>query len=211
MGFKKEEQLEIPAEALREALTNALCHRQLEKYNLTPSIAIYDDRVEIENPGRLPLDLTPATIKSSHASYPYNPLIAEVLYRSSFLESWGSGVSRMVDACKAQGVPEPEYEVNGGFVSIVFRRATEKTMDEGVNRYVSGPVNGELNGELNPSQKATLKFIMEHEGCTASEISKKTSIPFSTIDKHIRVLLKVGVIERRGSKKTGGYYPVTPK
>ena len=49
---------------------------------------------------------------------------------------------------------------------------------------------------------------MEHEGCTASEISKKTSIPFSTIDKHIRVLLKVGVIERRGSKKTGGYYPV---
>ena len=69
-------------------------------------------------------------------------------------------------------------------------------------------VNGELNGELNPSQKATLKFIMEHEGCTASEISRKTSIPFSTIDKHIRVLLKVGVIERRGSKKTGGYYPV---
>ena len=90
----------------------------------------------------------------------------------------------MVDACKAQGVPEPEYEVNGGFVSIVFRRAA--------------------NGD-------ELKFIMEHEGCTASEISKKTSIPFSTIDKHIRVLLKVGVIERRGSKKTGGYYPVTPK
>ena len=108
-------------------------------------------------------------------------------------------------------MPEPEYEVNGGFVSIVFRRATEKTMDEGVNRYVNGPVNGELNGELNPSQKATLKFIMEHEGCTASEISKKTSIPFSTIDKHIRVLLKVGVIERRGSKKTGGYYPVGKK
>ena len=107
-------------------------------------------------------------------------------------------------------MPEPEYEVNGGFVSIVFRRAAEKTTektDEGVN----GPVNGELNGELNPSQKATLKFIMEHEGCTASEISKKTSIPFSTIDKHIRVLLKVGVIERRGSKKTGGYYPVGKK
>ena len=87
VGFHKEEQLEIPAEALREALTNALCHRQLEKYNLTPSIAVYDDRVEIENPGRLPLALTPETIKSAHASYPYNPLIAEVLYKSSFLES----------------------------------------------------------------------------------------------------------------------------
>ena len=126
VGFKKEEQLEIPAEALREALTNALCHRQLEKYNLTPSIAIYDDRVEIENPGRLPLALTPETIKSAHASYPYNPLIAEVLFKSSYLESWGSGVSRMIDACKAQGVAEPEYEENGGFVKIVFRKADAK-------------------------------------------------------------------------------------
>ena len=122
VGFQKEEHLEIPAEALREALTNALCHRQLEKYNLTPSIAVYDDRVEIENPGRLPFDLTPETIKSAHASYPYNPLIAEVLFKSSFLESWGSGVGRMVDACRAQGVPEPEYEVAGGFVRMIFRK-----------------------------------------------------------------------------------------
>ena len=122
VGFQKEEQLEIPAEALREALTNALCHRQLEKFNLTPSIAVYDDRVEIENPGRLPFDLTPDTIKQAHASYPYNPLIAEVLYRSSFLESWGSGVVRMVDACRTQSMPEPEYEVNGGFVKITFRK-----------------------------------------------------------------------------------------
>ena len=83
--------------------------------------------MEIENPGRLPFDLTPETIKSSHASYPYNPLIAEVLFKASFLESWGSGVSRMVDACNAQGVPEPEYEVAGGFVRIVFRRAMGKT------------------------------------------------------------------------------------
>lgn len=122
VGFNKEEQLEIPAEALREALINSLCHRQIERYNLTPGIAVYDDRVEIENPGRLPFGLTPETIKSAHASYPYNPLMAEVLFKSSFLESWGSGVTRMVDACRAQGVPEPEYEVLGGFVRIVFRK-----------------------------------------------------------------------------------------
>lgn len=67
-------------------------------------------------------------------------------------------------------------------------------------------INGELNGELNAPQKVTLQFIIEHEGCTASEISEMTKIPFSTIDKHVRVLLKVGLIERRGSKKTGGYY-----
>ncbi len=87
-------------------------------------------------------------LKSSHASYPYNPLIAEVLYRSSFLESWGSGVSRMVDACKAQGVAEPEYEVNGGFVRIVFRRP------EGAG-VVNGPVN-ETPGQVPVSRKKEL-------------------------------------------------------
>ncbi len=122
VGFQKEEELEIPAEALREALTNALCHRQFEKYNLTPGIAVYDDRVEIENPGRFPLGLTPENIKKAHSSHPYNPLISDVLYMSAFLESWGSGVGRMIDACRAQGIPEPVYEEYGGVVKIVFKK-----------------------------------------------------------------------------------------
>lgn len=84
-GFTREEHLEIPAEALREALVNCLCHRQMEKYNLTPGIAIYDDRVEISNPGSLPPQLTPETIKLPHLSYPYNPIIAEMLYKTTFL------------------------------------------------------------------------------------------------------------------------------
>ena len=114
--------MEVPAEALREALTNSLCHRQLEKYNLTPSIAIYDDRIEIENPGVLPPQLDTETIKQSHGSYPYNPIMAEVLYRTTFLESWGSGASRIMEACKAQNVPEPTWSINGGFICVTFVR-----------------------------------------------------------------------------------------
>lgn len=217
VGFRKEEQLEIPAEALREALTNALCHRQMEKYNLTPGIAVYDDRVEIENPGRLPEGITPENIKHSHASFPYNPLIAEVLYRSSFLESWGSGVSRMVDACRAQGVAEPEYVVNGGFVTIVFRRTTKKATeksDEGVYGYVNGGVNGTLNGTLNgilndtlnEKQNRVLDFIAVSPGVRAQIIIDQLAIPRDTLNKILKVLTDRELIERRGSKKTGGYY-----
>ena len=122
VGFRREENMEVPAEALREALTNSLCHRQLEKYNLTPSIAIYDDRIEIENPGVLPPQLNTETIKLSHGSYPYNPIMAEVLYRTTFLESWGSGASRIMEACKAQNVPEPTWSINGGFICVTFVR-----------------------------------------------------------------------------------------
>ena len=122
VGFRREENMEVPAEALREALTNSLCHRQMEKYNLTPSIAIYDDRIEIENPGVLPPQLDTETIKQSHGSYPYNPIMAEVLYRTTFLESWGSGASRIMEACKAQNVPEPTWSINGGFICVTFVR-----------------------------------------------------------------------------------------
>ena len=75
-----------------------------------------------------------------------------------------------------------------------------------LNGALNGALSGELSGELNTAQKATLNYIKENEGCNATEISAKTGVPFSTIDKHIRVLLKKGIIERRGSKKTGGYY-----
>ena len=122
VGFRREESLEIPAEALREALTNALCHRQFEKDNLTPSIAIYDDRIEIENPGILPPQLTTETIKLPHNSYPYNPVMAEVLYRTTFLENWGTGAKRILDACKAYDAPEPIWSVDGGYVCITFKR-----------------------------------------------------------------------------------------
>ncbi|MDO4164291.1 MAG: ATP-binding protein, partial [Bacteroides sp.] len=122
VGFKREESLEIPAEALREALTNALCHRQFEKYNLTPSIAIYDDRIEIENPGVFPPQLTTETIKQPHNSYPYNPIMAEVLFRTTFLENWGTGTRRIIDACNAHNVSEPVWSISGGYVCVTFKR-----------------------------------------------------------------------------------------
>ena len=87
VGFTREEKLEIPAEALREALTNALCHRMFHNTSSSVGIAIYDDRVEIENTGHLPDELTVETIKQSHHSFPQNPTIADVLFKTTFLEN----------------------------------------------------------------------------------------------------------------------------
>ncbi len=122
VGFRREEHLEIPAEALRETLINALCHRQYEKFNLTIGIAIYDDRIEIESPGILPTQLTTETIKQPHLSYPYNPIIADVLFKATLLENWGSGASRIIEACKTQHTEEPTWQTQGGFIIVTFKR-----------------------------------------------------------------------------------------
>ena len=121
-SLQREEHLEVPYKALREALINSLCHRQWEKYNLTNSIAIYDDRIEIANPGVFPPQITPESIKEPHESYPYNLKIAEVLYKSTFLESWGSGAKRIMEVCRAQNVEMPTWRNDGGFVTVIFKR-----------------------------------------------------------------------------------------
>lgn len=132
-SLQREERLEVPYHALREALINSLCHRQWEKHNLTGSIAIYDDRIEIANPGIFPPQISPESIKEPHESYPYNLKIAEALYKSTYLESWGSGAKRIMDACREQGVEEPTWRWDGGFVIVTFKRPTKASSEQDVN------------------------------------------------------------------------------
>ena len=126
-SLEREEQLEVPYNALREALINALCHRHWKRYNLTISLAIYDDRIEIASPGTFPPQITPENIKEPHESYPHNLKVAEALYRMTYLENWGSGARRIMDACQAQGVETPTWSSDGGFVTITFKRPDFKS------------------------------------------------------------------------------------
>ena len=176
VGFTREEKLEIPAEALREALTNALCHRMFHNTSSSVGIAIYDDRVEIENTGHLPDELTVETIKQSHHSFPQNPIIADVLFKTTFLENWGSGVGRMVDACKKANLPEPEFNQNAAFVWVTFKRATIQPYNPSTPQPLnptSSPLNPTTSKDNNKAQKlkkflsiigengANLKMLME--------------------------------------------------
>ena len=155
VGLRRQEQLEIPVEALREALTNALCHRLLDSPSGSVGISIFDDRVEIENTGHLPNELTTETIKLPHRSYPQNPIIADALFMTAFLESWGTGVSRMVEACKAVGLPEPEYGTDGAFVWITFKRPNSVTgLDTNLD------TNLDTKNHLSDKQKEVLAFCV---------------------------------------------------
>ena len=87
-SLQREERLEIPYKALREAIINSLCHRQWEKYNLLNSIAIYDDRVEIGNPGILPSQITP---KISRSLTTPTLIMSRWQKRSTVLCGWKTG------------------------------------------------------------------------------------------------------------------------
>ena len=109
-----------PSIAIREALANALCHRDYNIIGGSISIAVYDDRLEISNSGNLPFGLTPEDLYKPHASRPWNPLIAQVFYRRGIIETWGRGTIKMRDAVVSAGLPEPQIECIPGEVIVRF-------------------------------------------------------------------------------------------
>ncbi|MCM1530867.1 MAG: putative DNA binding domain-containing protein [Bacteroides sp.] len=120
-GLYREEELSIPYKALRECCINAFCHRAYHRPGSSVGIAIYDDRVEIENSGTFSQHVDIEKIKVEHRSDPHNPIIANVLYRSDVLENWGRGISLMINECLRVGLPEPEFHTDGNFSWVIFR------------------------------------------------------------------------------------------
>ncbi|MBX9584010.1 MAG: putative DNA binding domain-containing protein [Gemmataceae bacterium] len=116
---RKDEPL-FPPLALREALVNALAHRDYSIPGGAVSVAVYDDRVEITSTGTLPFGLTVSDLVRDHVSKPRNPLLAEVFFRRGLIEKWGRGTQRIIDLCVAAGHPPPEFEERAGDVTVRF-------------------------------------------------------------------------------------------
>jgi len=102
-----------PPVALREALANAVCHRDYASPGGAVSVAIYDNRLEISNPGRLPLGISVEDLARPHVSTAPNPLIATVLYRRGIIEQWGSGTLKILELTERAGLATAEFEVRG--------------------------------------------------------------------------------------------------
>ena len=164
VGFTREEKLEVPAEARREALTNALCHRFFHNTSSSVGIAIYDDPIEIENSGHLPEELTTETIKLSHHSFPQNPTIADVLFKPTFLENWGSGVGRIMDACREANLPEPEYNQNASFVWVTFKRNTIQPYNHTSLPHNHTTIQAHHTTSIHPSKAIRLKKFLSVVG-----------------------------------------------
>ncbi len=111
-----------PPLATREALANALCHRDYALGGGSIGLAIYDDRLEVTSTGPLHFGLTPDDLFGPHESRPWNPLIARTFYRRGIIEEWGRGTIRMANVATSMGLPRPEIEERGDCVTVRFRR-----------------------------------------------------------------------------------------
>ena len=129
-GMRREERPELPEEALREAVANAVAHRD---YRSTANVQIYvfRDRIEIVSPGGLPAGMTEADLGTK--SMPRNPLLFGMLYRMDVVENIGSGIRRIRHLCREHGVAEPIIDTSGQWVTVTFPRpAGRRSLQRGV-------------------------------------------------------------------------------
>ncbi len=110
-----------PPIATREAVANALCHRDYALGGGSVGLAVYDDRLEVTSTGLLHFGLTPAALFGPHESRPWNPLIARTFYRRGIIEEWGRGTLKMAELATSAGLPRPTIEERGDCVTVCFR------------------------------------------------------------------------------------------
>ena len=158
-------------------------------------IEMFDDRVEVSNPGRL----LPIVAKDfGHKSMTRNPLIFGLFTRMHLVEKVASGIPRMKEAMKEAGLPEPEFNTNGIFTAVFKRQIKNYATDD--------IVNGIVNGIVNENEQAIKNLLKAKPGLNASEIAVSISKSWRTTMRYLKLLNEKGVIEFRGAPKTGGYY-----
>ena len=186
-----DQRISLREKIFREIVANMLIHR--EYTNAFPStFTIYKEFVETKNANKPHVFgmLYPTTLQA----FPKNPNIAQMFTQMGRSEELGTGIRNVYKYSKAySGSDKIVFSEEDVFISKVPLQSPDLE-------------NGGLNGGLNEGQQKVLQFIHENEGIKVKDISIQLNIPIDTIDKQIKVLINKGLIERRGSKKTGGYY-----
>ena len=190
-GTERVERWEYPIAAVREAVTNAVCHRDYEVSSNT-QVRIFDDRVEIWGCGPLPKPLTVKDLRKRHDSVLRNPLIGKCFFLIKYIEQWGTGTNRIIKECLNHGLPEPLFEELSGSLVVSFRKIYALEMLE------------ELG--LNERQIEAVECIKKQGNITNKGYqSLRPGVSRETLRKDLNDLIVKKIIVRRGQNK-GVYY-----
>jgi ATP-dependent DNA helicase RecG len=175
------ETYEYPKEAVREALHNAVAHKDYSgAYPI--QISVYKDKIMIWNYGQLPENWTIETLLKKHSSMPYNPDIANAFFRVGYIEAWGRGIKKMNEQCLAAGLPKPLYYYESSGFWVEFRNIynEENLREKGFNE----------------RQIKAVLFVKENGKITNSEYQKINNTTAKTSFRDLEKLLSLNVLKK---------------
>ncbi|MBC7412351.1 MAG: putative DNA binding domain-containing protein [Bacteroidia bacterium] len=185
------EKYEYPKDAVREALLNAIAHKDYS--GSTPiQISVYADKIIFWNEGQLPENWTIKNLLEKHASRPYNPDIANALFRSGYIESWGRGTIKIIRECKLAGIPVPIFRYDSSDISIEFRKHIYN--EEYLQAF-----------KLNNRQIKAILFTQKKGAITNKEYQLLNEVSDRTALRDIEELIEKTVLIKEGNKKGSIY------
>lgn len=188
---------EIPYEVIREAIVNAIAHRDYTS-NAAVQVMVFADRFEVWNPGALPPGMTPDQLRRPHPSIPRNPLIADPLYLTHYIEKAGTGTVGMIALCQQVGLPDPDFEERGNqFVLTVWRDWLTESVLDGLG--------------LNDRQQQAIIYIKKHERITNKEYQQLTGTTDRTALRDFEDMLGKKVLQKVGTTGRGIYYVIAQR
>ncbi len=194
--LERKELWEYPLDAVREAIVNAVCHRDYASTG-NVQVRIFDHGLEVWNPGSLPPGLSVADLRRIHESKPRNKLIARVFFLARYIEQFGTGTRRMIQDCLASGLPEPEFESRSDTFRVVFQRPT--------------PVEERFAGlGLNERQLRAVTHVVKHGRISRQEYQRLTSTKPTTAKRDLSELISKNVLVKKGVTKSTWYELTIP-
>ncbi len=191
-GINRVEKFEYPKEAVREALLNAIAHKDYSG-GVPIQISVYSDKIIFWNEGQLPENWTVKTLLEKHASRPYNPDIANALFRSGYIESWGRGTIKIIKECKQAGIPEPVFSYDSSDISVEFRK------DIYNEKYLQSL-------DLNERQVKAVLFTKDKGKITNSEYQTLNNCSRNTASNDLTELVDKELLKPSGQKGAGAFY-----
>jgi predicted HTH transcriptional regulator len=187
---------ELPPDAIGEAIVNAVAHRDYHS-NASVEVRLFADRVEVWNPGALPATLSLDSLREDHPSIPYNPLVAESLYLTRYIERVGSGTQSMIELCRRAGLPEPQFEQRAGsFITTLWRD------------WLTTEVLASL--DLNDRQIKAVAFLKSAARITNADYQTVTGATRATAKRDLEDLVRKKVLAPMGGGR-GSYYELRKK
>lgn len=188
-GAARIERYPFPLDALREALFNALVHKDYS--GGTPvQISISPDKLVIYNEGELPKNWTVEKLQQKHPSKPFNPEIANAFFRAGYIESWGRGTIRIINACREYGMTPPIFSADGTDFEVQLIRLTDAFLS---------------NRGVNKQHRQIILYLQDRRQITNSEVQQLCSVSKATASRYLAEL-EQSYLDKVGSTGKGTYY-----
>ena len=197
MGIYRQDIYEIPPDAIRELIINAMVHRSYLDHG-TIQVAVYDNRLEITSPGKLPMGQTMERMKEGYSKI-RNEALAHAFAYMNLIEHWGSGIPRIIDKVKAAGLREPEFI--GGEVDLrinIYRGLVDGTGD------LNDP-NTAVKPPANEQEQQIYKYVTENVGITTAQAMKLLGIKQRRTREILAKMVDNGWLRKEGASRSTIY------